>query len=102
MNNQQHLLNMTPDESIDILPAGIASNPLLSTLETTLREKSNIKKQNKAKEDNDRLNRSIFFLKNITTSMTYNGDQFNAEIKLSVEGRYVESSMYTPYEGKMH
>jgi hypothetical protein len=82
-NNQQHSLDidMTADESINILPGGIASNHLLSPLETTLREKSNMKKQNKTlqgeqgensnKENNDRLNRSNFFLKNITTSMTY-------------------------------
>jgi hypothetical protein len=79
-NNQQHLLDidMPLDESIDILPGGIASNHLLSILETTLREKSNTKKQNKTlqgensvKENNDRLNRSNFFLKNITTHMTY-------------------------------
>jgi Icc-related predicted phosphoesterase len=80
IKNEQHLLDMTPDESIDVdvLSSGIASKDLLSTLETTLREKTNIKKQKKTlqgensiKENNDRLNRSNFFLKNIMTSMGY-------------------------------
>ena len=59
-------------------PAGVASNDLPSVLEATIREKSNVQKQNKIlegensiKENNDRLNRLHFFLKNVVTSMTY-------------------------------
>ncbi|CAF1222269.1 unnamed protein product [Rotaria magnacalcarata] len=73
-----HLLDMIPAESIHVLPAGVVSDDILSILETSLREKPNVKKQNKThqgensiKENNNRLNRSNFFFKNITTSMTY-------------------------------
>ncbi|CAF1476616.1 unnamed protein product [Rotaria magnacalcarata] len=72
------LLDMKPAESINVLSAGVVSDDILSILETTLREKSNVKKQNKthqgknsAKENNDRSNRSNFFcFKNIKTSIT--------------------------------
>ncbi|CAF1323609.1 unnamed protein product [Rotaria sp. Silwood1] len=183
INNQQHLLNMTPGESMDVLSGRIASNNL-ATLKTTVREESNVEKEKKTpqgessvtnKEDNDRFNRANFFLKNITTSMSYidvfmsigtqypfvqltttenlskiqylciadtstssneklisihlcfqnkvnfkhkflnhlfpglkrsdyllatNGDQFNAEIKLLANGKYIESSVYIPKKQK--
>ncbi|CAF1479038.1 unnamed protein product [Rotaria sordida] len=68
INNQQHLLNMTPGESMDVLSGRIALNNL-ATLETAVREKSNVEKKNKTpqgessvtnKEDNDRFNRTNF------------------------------------------
>ncbi|CAF3977159.1 unnamed protein product [Rotaria sp. Silwood1] len=70
---------MTPGESMDVLSGRIASNNL-ATLKTTVREESNVEKEKKTpqgessvtnKEDNDRFNRANFFLKNITTSMSY-------------------------------
>jgi hypothetical protein len=77
-NNQQYLLDITADESMDGLPDEVASSHVASRLETTLRKKANIKTQNKTlqgtnliKENTDRLNRANFFLKNISTSMTY-------------------------------
>ena len=77
-DSNNHLLNETPAESINVLTAGLVSDDILSILETTLREKSNVRKQNKThqgensiKENSDRLNRLTFFFKNITTSMTY-------------------------------
>ncbi|CAF4507593.1 unnamed protein product, partial [Rotaria sp. Silwood2] len=183
INNQQHVLNMTPGESMDVLSGRIASNNL-ATLETTVREKSNVEKKKKTpegessvtnEENKDRFNRVNFFLKNITTSLSYmdvfmsigtqypfvqltttedsskiqylciadtstssneklisihlcfqnkvnfkhkflnhlfpglkrsdyvlttDGDQFNAEIKLLANGKYIESSVYIPKKEK--
>ncbi|CAF3447733.1 unnamed protein product [Rotaria socialis] len=74
IQNEHHdsindLLDMIPAESINVLSAGVVSDDILSILETTLREKSNVKKQNKThqgenstKENNDRLNRLFVFL----------------------------------------
>ncbi|CAF1048637.1 unnamed protein product [Rotaria sordida] len=180
--NQQHSLDTILDESMNVLPAGVASDHLLLSLGSTITEKSTTKKRNKTlqgesliKENDERLNRSNFFLKNITTSMTYmdvftsiatmyplvqlqtiensskiqylcvadtskssneklvsihlcfakkvnfkhkflnylfqdlkisdylhvtNGDQFNDEIKLLANGRYIESSIYTAKKEK--
>ncbi|CAF1284140.1 unnamed protein product [Adineta ricciae] len=77
-NNQ---LNVSPEalnESIDVLPNGVVSNDLLLTLQSTLTDNSTNTKRKKAfqnkshiKDDNDRLNRVHFFLKNIKTNMTY-------------------------------
>ncbi|CAF4319643.1 unnamed protein product, partial [Rotaria sp. Silwood2] len=65
LNNQPHLLDMTSSESIDVIPAGVASDSLLPILATTLREKSNMKKNkiklqggNSIKENNERSNGS--------------------------------------------
>ncbi|CAF4653768.1 unnamed protein product [Rotaria sp. Silwood1] len=181
-NNQQHSPDTIPNESMNVLPAGVASDHLLLSLESTITEKSTTKKRNKTlqgegliKENDERLNRTNFFLKNITTSMTYvdvftsiatmyplvqlqtiensskiqylcvantskspneklvsihlcfakkvnfkhkflnylfqdlkisdylhgtNGDQFNNEIKLLANGRYIESSIYTAKKEK--
>jgi hypothetical protein len=77
-NNQQHSPNTIPDESMNVLPALVASDDLLLLLESSIKEKSTTKKRNKTlqgesfiKSNDERLNRSNFFLKNITTSMTY-------------------------------
>ena len=77
-NQQQHSPDTIPDESMNVLPAVVASDHLLLLLESSIKEKSTTKKRNKTlqgessiKENDERLNRSNFFLKNITTSMTY-------------------------------
>jgi len=77
-NNQQHSPDTIPDESMNVLPAVVASDHLLLLLESSIKEKSTTKKRNRTlqgesflKENDERLNRSNFFLKNITTSMTY-------------------------------
>ena len=76
--NQEHSPDTIPDESMNVLPAGVASDHLLLSLRSTITEKSTTKKRNKTlqgesliKENDERLNRTNFFLKNITTSMTY-------------------------------
>ena len=78
MNNQQDLIDISPDESMNAFPVGIASNDLLSTLESTFIGEPKKKKRNRTvqeessiKENDDRFNRSNFLLKNIGTSMTY-------------------------------
>lgn len=77
ISNEAHVI-MRSNEPTNILPAGIASNDILSVLEEIIPEKSTTPKQNigsqcenSIKENSDRLNRSHFFLKNIATSMTY-------------------------------
>ncbi|CAF4262544.1 unnamed protein product, partial [Rotaria magnacalcarata] len=143
VNNEANF-NMKPEEPVNVLPVGVASNHVLSVLEETIPEKSTIPKQsitsqggNSTKENSDRLNRSHFFLKNIVTFGTcmdvfisivaqyplvqlstiqnsskiqylcvpgnvllINGDHFNAEIKSSSQGRYIESSIYTSKKEK--
>ncbi|CAF1503700.1 unnamed protein product [Rotaria magnacalcarata] len=181
VNNEANF-NMKPEEPVNVLPVGVASNHVLSVLEETIPEKSTIPKHsitsqggNSTKENSDRLNRSHFFLKNIVTSVTCmdvfisivtqyplvqlstiqnsskiqylcvadtstssneklvsmhlsfekkvnfkhkflnhlfpdlkisdylfltNGDHFNAEIKSSSQGRYIESSIYTSKKEK--
>jgi hypothetical protein len=63
----QNLHSVEPNDLIDALPHGIASNDLLSILELTLGEEMNLKKQNinlrmknSNEECNDRINRSNF------------------------------------------
>lgn len=77
IDNEVHI-DMKPDEPMNMLPVGVASNDLFSKLEVIVREKVDTQKQNKSvqsgnltKENADRLNRSNFFVKNIVTSMTY-------------------------------
>lgn len=76
VNNEANF-NMKPEEPVNVLPVGVASNHVLSVLEETIPEKSTIPKHsitsqggNSTKENSDRLNRSHFFLKNIVTSVT--------------------------------
>ncbi|CAF2216573.1 unnamed protein product, partial [Rotaria magnacalcarata] len=89
VNNEANF-NMKPEEPVNVLPVGVASNHVLSVLEETIPEKSTIPKQsitsqggNSTKENSDR-----------------NGDHFNAEIKSSSQGRYIESSIYTSKKEK--
>ena len=77
-NNQQNLIDIAPDISINVLTAGVTSNDLVSVLATSIKEKSTDKKGNKTlqiqspiKDDDDRSNRVHFFLKNIATTKTY-------------------------------
>lgn len=77
-DSTNHLTNVASVEPINVVTSGLVPDDILSILEITLREKSIMKKQNKThqdensmKENNDRLNRSNFFFKNIATSMTY-------------------------------
>ncbi|CAF2999091.1 unnamed protein product [Rotaria sp. Silwood2] len=46
-NNQQHSPDTIPVESINVLPAGVASDHLLLSLGSTITEKSTTKKRNK-------------------------------------------------------
>ena len=76
--NQQKVSPVIQNESIDVLPSGVVSNNLLLTLESTVKANLTHTKQKKAlrnesyiKEDNDRLNRVHFHLKNIKTNITY-------------------------------
>ncbi|CAF3439397.1 unnamed protein product [Rotaria sp. Silwood2] len=96
INNQPHLLDMTSSESIDVIPAGVASDSLLPILATTLREKSNMKKNkiklqggNSIKENNERSNGSNL-KKNIMTSMTYM-DIFISSIEY--DSTFIENSI---------
>ncbi|CAF4795113.1 unnamed protein product, partial [Rotaria sp. Silwood1] len=64
INNQRHLVNIAPDKSINVLPAGIPSNVPFSVSQTNLQEKSKDERGNEAlqreisiKEDDDRFNR---------------------------------------------
>jgi hypothetical protein len=93
-NNLQNLIDIAPDISINVLTAGVTSNDLVSVLETSLKEKSKDKNENKTlqsessiKPDDDRFNRVHFFLKNIATSRTYH------DIYVSIKSMYPEVNM---------
>ncbi|CAF1018925.1 unnamed protein product [Rotaria sordida] len=88
--NQQHSLDTILDESMNVLPAGVASDHLLLSLGSTITEKSTTKKRNKTLQD----------LKISDYLHVTNGDQFNDEIKLLANGRYIESSIYTAKKEK--
>ena len=77
-NNEQPSLAIAPDGSIKALPVGIATNNLLSVLESILREKAKEKKtnqsirvRNSSEMNSERINRTNFFFKNAKTSKNY-------------------------------
>jgi Ni,Fe-hydrogenase I large subunit len=73
-NNVIEVMNSNMSNQADIL----ISNDVDSKLESTIKEKPYVQKSNQTvesenslKENTERLNRSNFYLKNITTSMNY-------------------------------
>ncbi|UJR06612.1 hypothetical protein I4U23_010896 [Adineta vaga] len=77
-NNEEYISHVTKNEPMDALPAGIISNDFISTLESSIKENSTTKKRKRTlqnessiKENDERLNRVNFFLKDIHTSKTY-------------------------------
>lgn len=94
--SQPPLVDIQQDEPPCNLSIRIASDDLLSTLNSTLQGKSGISKRNKTfqsgksiGENEERLNRLNFFLKNVATSLTY------MDVFVSIVSRYPLVQMNT-------
>lgn len=78
VNQQQQVIVMSANIPMTNLQAQVASNDIISLLETTNKEKTITKTTNKTvqsgnstKNNDERINRMNFFFKNISTPMTY-------------------------------